>query len=104
MSVIVDVIQEESEGLLSLIRLYDEKIAKLPKGSISEKVRGSHLYCYIAYRTGRRVKFDYIGPQKSRKVKEIREQIEQRKMYQERRRESLENLKQVEKLINASRR
>jgi hypothetical protein len=58
----------------------------------------------LADRNGRRVKFDYIGPHKSRKVKKIREQIEQRKKYEERRWESLENLKQVEKLINASRR
>ena len=79
MSVVVDVIQEESERLRSLIRLYDDKIAELPKGSLSEKVRGNRLYYYLAYRVGSSVKFDYIGPQNSEKVKDIREQFEQRR-------------------------
>ena len=102
MSVVVDVILEESERLRSLIELYDGKIAELPKGSLSEKSRGNRLYCYLAYRDGSRVKFKYIGPQGSEEVQRIHEQIAQRRVYEERRRESVENLKQVEKLINVA--
>ncbi len=104
MSVIVDVIHEELIRLRSLIELYDEKIAEFPKGSVSEKSRGNRLYCYLAYRIGRNVRFEYIGSQDSERVKEVRKKIEQRKMYEERRREALKKLKQVEKLINVSKR
>ncbi len=102
MSVVVDVIEEESRRLRSLIELYDGKIEELPKGSLSEKSRGNRLYCYLAYRDGSRVKFKYIGPQGSEEVQRIHEQIAQRRVYEERRRESVENLKQVEKLINVA--
>lgn len=102
MSVVVDVIQEEAERLKSLIRLYDDKIADLPRGSISEKPRGNRIYCYMAYREGGKVKFDYIGSNESDKAQRLRTQIEQRKKYEQQRRESLKNFKQVERLLNAS--
>lgn len=104
MSIVIDVIQEEADRLNSLIKLYDDKITELPKGSISEKVRGKHLYCYLAYREGGSVKFDYIGPRNSEKVQKLRLKIEKRRKYEKRKRDSMKNLKQVEKLINASKR
>jgi len=103
MSVVIDVIQEEANRLKSLIRMYDEKIAELPRGSISEKARGNRMYCYLAYRDGEKVKFDYIGSRDSENVHKLRLRIEQRIKYEERRRESMSNLKQVERLLNASR-
>lgn len=102
MSVVVDVIQEEAERLKSLIRLYDDKIADLPRGSISEKPRGNRIFCYLAYRKDGKVKFDYIGSKDSDKVYLLRSQIEQRKKYEEQKRESIRNLKQIERLLNAS--
>jgi len=102
MSVVVDVINEEAERLKSLIRLYDDKIAVLPKGSISEKPRGNRIYCYLAYRDGGKVKFEYIGSKDSDKVMVLRSQIDERKKYEGKRRESLKNLKQIERLLNAA--
>lgn len=102
MSVVIDVIHEEAERLGSLISLYDDKIAGLPKGSISEKPRGNCMYCYLAYRKDGKVKFDYIGSKNSDKVRALRSQIEQRKKYEEKRYESIQNLKQIERLLNAS--
>jgi hypothetical protein len=98
----VDVIQEEANRLNALIMLYDNRIEELPRGSLSEKERGNHLYCYLAYRDGTRVKFNYIGPRDSEKVRLLQSQIKQRRKYEDRRRESIENLKQIEKMINAA--
>lgn len=104
MGVVIDVIQEEADRLSSLIKLYDAKIAELPKGSISEKARGNQLYCYLAYREGSRVRFDYLGPKNSQKDLQLRSQIEQRRKYEKLRRESFDNLKQAKKLLNVSKR
>lgn len=103
MSAVIDVIREEAERLASLIKLYDEKVAGLPKGSLSEKVRGNKLYCYLAYREGSRVKFEYIGPAGSQQVLEIRKKIEERRKYEDLKKKAAKSLKQVEKLIHAAR-
>jgi len=47
-----------------------ELYKKLPKGSFHSKIRGNHKYYYLAYREGRKVKFDYIGKEISEKLKE----------------------------------
>lgn len=104
MSVVIDVIQEEADRLKSLIRLYGDKITDLPRGSISEKPRGNRMYCYLAYRKDGKVKFEYIGSRDSDKVLMLRSQIEQRKKYENKRRESMINLKQIERLLSASKR
>lgn len=102
MSVIVDVIQDESDRLSELISFYDRKIADLPKGSISKKPRRGHLYCYLAYWVDGGVKFKYIGRDGSDKVVEVARMIEKRRKYESKRKNSKKNLAEVQKLLRAA--
>lgn len=102
MSVIYDVIKEENNRLLSLMDLYDRKIAESVKGSLSLKKRGSHAYYYLAYRKNKKVIFHYIGKEGSSQVQEYAVKIKKRHKYEEMRKKSKENLKEVRKLLRVS--
>ena len=102
MSVIVDVIQDESNRLSELISFFDRKIADLPKGSISRKPRRGHLYCYLAYWSGGGAKFKYIGRDGSDKVEEVAQMIQKRRKYESKRKNSKKNLAEVQKLLRAA--
>ena len=102
MSVILDVLKEESNRLSSLVELYDKKISELPKGSISRKYRSGRYYCYLAYRSEKKVKFNYLGKEDSDKVEEISLKIQKRRRYEEKRRETKANQAQVQKLLRAA--
>lgn len=102
MSVVGDVIKEEYNRLLSLIDLYDRKIAESIKGSISVKKRGSHVYYYLAYRENKRVKFRYIGKKGCSQVQEYTLEIEKRRKYEEMRKKTKESLKEIKKLLRVA--
>ncbi len=102
MSVIKNIIQEEYNRLNSLIELYNEKIAEYPRGSLSVKKRGVHAYYYLAYRDHQKVKFLYLGKERSEKVKEYAKKIEQRHKYERMRSKSKTNLNQIKVLLRAA--
>ncbi len=102
MSVIYDVIKEENSRLLSLMDLYDRKIAESVKGSLSLKKRGNNGYYYLAYRENKRVIFHYIGKEGSSQVQDYAVKIEKRHKYEEMRKKSKENLKEIRKLLRAA--
>lgn len=104
MSVIYDVIKEENDRLLSLMELYNKKIAESVKGSLSIKKRGGNVYYYLAYRENKRIKFRYIGKEGSPRVKEYADKIEERRKYEEMRKKSKENLKEIRRLLRAAER
>ena len=104
MSVIYDVIKEENNRLQSLIDFYNEKIDESIKGSLSVKKRGANAYFYLAYRENRKVKFLYIGKEGSPKVQECEDKIVKRHKYEELRKKSRENLKDVRKLLHVAER
>ena len=102
MSVIYDVIKEENNRLESLMDLYDKKIAESVKGSLSLKKRGKNAYYYLAYRENKRVIFHYIGKEGSPQVQDYAVKIEERHKYEEMRKRSKENLKEIRKLLRAA--
>ena len=102
MSVIGDVIKEEYNRLNSLMDLYDKKIAESVKGSLSLKKRGNNAYYYLAYRENKRVLFHYIGKEGSPQVQEYVVKIEKRHKYEEMRKRSKENLKEIRKLLRVA--
>ncbi|RKX83138.1 MAG: hypothetical protein DRP58_09250 [Spirochaetes bacterium] len=102
MSVIYDVIKEEYNRLNSLIELYDKKIAESLKGSLSLKKRGNNAYYYLAYRENKRIIFHYIGKEGSPQVQDYAGKIEARHKYEEMRKKSKENLKEIRKLLRAA--
>ncbi len=102
MSVIKDVIKEEYNRLNSLVELYDQKISAFPKGSLSIKKRNGHPYCYRAYRDQGKVKFVYLGKPDSPEAKDFIRKVDKRHKYEEKRKKSLENLKEVKVLLRAA--
>ncbi|MBF9018718.1 MULTISPECIES: hypothetical protein [unclassified Oceanispirochaeta] len=101
MSVIKDVIKEEYSRLNSLIELYDQKISSFPKGSVSVKKRNGHPYLYRAFRDQGRVRFIYLGKPDSPDAKAFIKELERRHKYEEMRKKSLENLKEIKVLLRA---
>lgn len=102
MSVIGDVIKEEYNRLNSLMELYDRKIAESVKGSLSLKKRGNNAYYYLVHRENKRVIFHYIGKEGSPQVKDYAVKIEKRHKYEEMRKRSKENLKEIRRLLRAA--
>lgn len=103
MSVMADVIKEEYKRLNELVEFYDEKIMAYPKGSISVKKRQDRVYYYLAYRDHGPVKFEYLGKEDSPKYKEIARKVQQRHRYEKKRKESVKDLREVERLLHAAR-
>lgn len=102
MSVMKDVIREEYNRLNSLVELYDQKISSFPKGSLSIKKRNGRPYYYRAYRDHGKVKFVYLGKPDSPEAEDFMQKMDKRRKYEERRKKSLENLKEVEVLLRAA--
>ena len=102
MSVIQDVLKDEYNRLNSLVELYDQKISEYPKGSMSVKKRGHQSYCYQVFRDHHQIKFHYVGKQGSPEAKRFSAQIEKRRGYEAKRRESKDRLSEVSKLLRVA--
>ena len=89
MAIVFDILEEERRRLVALSKQYSEKLSQLPKGSLSRKRRYNKDYYYLARREGSQVRFFYVGPASSDKVKSIGADIE-------RRRELVAKLKKVQ--------
>jgi len=71
--IIKSIIEKELERNISMQKQYQDKIDKLPKGSLTSKKN----YYYLQYRIGKRVVTDYVGKRKEG----IQEKIEKRKHF-----------------------
>ncbi|MCF8110493.1 MAG: hypothetical protein K9J85_03285 [Desulfobacteraceae bacterium] len=100
MSYIKNIIGEEYSRLRALSRKYSDKIASLPRGTVSIKKRHNSDYLYLACRRDGKVKFDYIGPVGSDKARQVMEQVKARKDYEEKLRQIKSDLKEIEKVIH----
>ena len=90
MSVFKDILQEERKRLNALKNKYEQALKKLPKGSLSRKVRNNKSYYYLAHREGDKVKFEYVGKADSEKYRILQKELSKRH-------EVLNKLKQVNK-------
>ena len=78
MSVFKDLLQEERKRLNTLKNKYEQMLNKLPKGSLSRKVRNNRSYYYLAYREGDKVKFEYVGKVDSEKYRVLQKELAKR--------------------------
>jgi len=98
LSLLSDMILEESQRNLLMQRDYQNKIEQLPKGTIVRKKVGNHEYYYLKYRNGKKTVTDYIGCDRN-KVDDIRTQVEKRKHFEKMLAELEEENKLIDKLI-----
>jgi hypothetical protein len=99
MSGIKSVVLEENARLHELVELYNKNISQFPKGSLVKKKRGKQFFCYLSYREAGKVKSDYIGSVNSEKVQELEMKIEQRRKYERLRKETLERIEDMKRLV-----
>ena len=101
MSTLIDIIEEEIERLEKLSIFYKKEISKLPKGYISSKKIKGHIYLYYSFRKGNTVKNIYIGGDSSKKLKEIKERIQERKKLEALLKQAKQNLAEAKKALRA---
>lgn len=64
------ILDEELQNSLRMEEAYSRQIEKLPKGSLSRRVRNGHEYFYIVYREDGKVCLDYAGKEVSEEMKQ----------------------------------
>jgi len=77
-SIIRETLIEELDRNRRSLRAYELECEKLPKGSVTVRVRGSRAYCYLKYRDGERTITKYVGPSVIVE-EELRAQVARRK-------------------------
>ena len=58
---IKDMLNEELKNSIQIRKDYEQALKNIPKGSLVRKVISGHEYFYLAFRDGKKVKFNYIG-------------------------------------------
>ena len=81
MDAIKGVLKEELENSIRLLEKYKEALRKLPKGSLVEKKINGNVFCYLASREGKKVKFVYQGKLAKGEVEKLKEAQEYKAKY-----------------------
>jgi len=95
LSLLINMILEESQRNHLMQQQYEDKINQLPKGTIVPKKIGNYEYYYLKYRHGGKTVTDYIG-RDEKKIEKIQNQINKRKHFKS----MLLELKKENKLIH----
>jgi hypothetical protein len=81
LSLLRDIILEESQRNILMQQEYETKINELPKGTIVIKKVSNHEYYYLKYRDGKKTVTDYLG-RDEKKIDETEKQIKKRKHFE----------------------
>lgn len=76
MNLIISTVLQEKRRIDYMLEKYQEALAGLPKGTLSEKPVNGNTYYYLKYRDGKKVISQYIRKQD---VDALRKQIEKRR-------------------------
>jgi hypothetical protein len=101
MTIVFGILKDELDRLMSLKENYTRIIDDLPKGSIIVKRRNGRKYYYLAWREGAKVKYKYIGIEKSDKLNETTKSICEKKNFKEKIKNVKQSIKEIEKVLNA---
>jgi len=64
-----EILEEELENSRRMEREYSAQLERLPKGSLSRRVRNGNEYFYVVYREDGKVRLDYVGKEVSAQMK-----------------------------------
>jgi len=103
MGIIKGILEEELKRLEELSVFYKDKLAEIPRGSISVKERGGKRYIYLARREGKKVVFDYMGKDIPKVRNDLNERLSQGKEYYVKLRQVKENLLEVKRSLRGKR-
>jgi len=100
MSILKSVLQEEHQRLVDLFNNYEDKLNNLPKGSISRKVINEEVYLYRVFRENGKIRFIYIGKEKSEVAKRAIRDRKERIKYQDLLKQVKLEIKEIRRALN----
>ncbi len=81
---IKDMLNEELQNSMQIRKDYERALLEIPKGSLVRKIISGHEYFYLAYRDGKKVKFNYLGKLDKNEIVQYQEAKEYRNRYKKR--------------------
>ena len=96
---IKDMLNEELENSVRIRKDYERALKDIPKGSLVRKIISGHEYFYLAFRDGKKVKFDYIGKLETHEVLKYKEAKEYRDRYRKQLSEIDKQIKFIKKAL-----
>lgn len=99
MNLIISTVLQEKRRIDYMLAKYQEALAELPKGTISEKQVKGNTYYYLKYRDGKRVVSKYIG---KKDINELKQQIDRRRHIETMIRSLLEEQKLAAKVLEGN--
>lgn len=96
MNLILTTVMQEKQRIDYMLEKYQEALAKLPKGTISEKQVKGNTYYYLKYREGKKIVSKYIG---KKEIEELKQQIDKRRHIEAMIKSLLEELRIAEKVL-----
>lgn len=90
---------QEKQRIDYMLAKYQEALAELPKGTISEKQVKGNTYYYLKYRDGKKIVSKYIG---KREIEELRQQIDRRRHIEAMIKSLLEEQKLAAKVLEGN--
>lgn len=99
MNLIISTVLQEKQRIDYMLAKYQEALAELPKGTISEKQVKGNTYYYLKYRDGKKVVSKYIG---KKDINELKQQIDRRRHIETMIRSLLEEQKLAAKVLEGN--
>ena len=96
MSVLEEVLEEELERSIRVSRAIQQELVALPKGSVRVRKIGNHVYYYLNYREGDKVRSKYIP---AKDIELIKKQVARRKELLAALKEQVRTQKQIERVL-----
>ena len=75
MNLIISTLLQEKQRIDYMLAKYQEALAELPKGTISEKQVKGNTYYYLKYRDGKKLISKYVG---KKEIETLKQQIDRR--------------------------
>ena len=96
---IKDMLNEELKNSIQIRKDYELALKDIPKGSLVRKVISGREYFYLAFRDGKKVKFDYIGKLDKQEILKYQEAKEYRNRYRNKLSEIDKQIKFIKKAL-----
>lgn len=99
MNLIISTVMQEKRRIDYMLAKYQEALAELPKGTISEKQVKDNTYYYLKYRDGKKIVSKYIG---KKEIEELKQQIDRRRHIEAMIKSLLEEQKLAAKVLEGN--
>ncbi len=99
MNLIISTVMQEKQRIDYMLAKYQEALAELPKGTISEKQVKDNTYYYLKYRDGKKIISKYIG---KKEIEELKQQIDRRRHIEAMIKSLLEEQKLAAKVLEGN--